>query len=344
MRIEEFDYLLPKEMIAQYPAEERTSSRLLVFDRGKNTIEHKHFQDITNYLRKGDLLVLNDSKVFPARLTGRKETGGAVDILLVEKTAPDKWLCLIRNAKKGIDKLDVSIGDQRAVLTKEGPSWTIRFLYDGDSDDIITQHGKMPLPPYIKRNNGNGNNGNSVIDFDRYQTVCARQKGSIAAPTAGFHFSEELINTIEKMGVQIAKITLHIGIGTFTLIKSPAVEEHAMHHEYYELSETIKRLIRQAKDDGRRIVACGTSAVRTLETIFSGNGGTPLRGNTGLFIYPGYKFKMVDALITNFHLPRSTPLLLASAFAGRDALMKCYEEAKERGYRFYSYGDSMLIV
>ena len=183
-----------------------------------------------------------------------------------------------------------------------------------------------------------------MVDFDRYQTVYAREKGSIAAPTAGFHFSEELIGAIEKMGVQIAKITLHIGIGTFTLIKSPDVEEHAMHHEHYELDETIKKLIRQAKDEGRRIVACGTSAVRTLETIFTGNGGTPLRGSTGLFIYPGYQFKMVDALITNFHLPRSTPLLLASAFAGRDALMKCYEEAKENGYRFYSYGDSMLIV
>jgi len=339
MRVEEFDYLLPKEMIAQYPVEERISSRLLVFDRGKGTIEHRHFQDITDYFHKGDLLVLNDSKVFPARLMGKKSSGGAVDILLVEKTAPDRWLCLVKNTKKGTDKLDVSIGDQRATLTKEGPSWTIRFLYDGDSDDIIAQYGKMPLPPYIKRNNGNG-----VVDFDRYQTVYTREKGSIAAPTAGFHFSEQLISDIEKMGVQIAKITLHIGTGTFNLIKSPDVEEHIMHQEYYELDETTKKQIRQVKDEGRRIVACGTSAVRTLETVFNGNGGSPLRGNTGLFIYPGYQFKMVDALITNFHLPRSTPLLLAGAFAGRGALMKCYEEAKENGYRFYSYGDSMLIV
>jgi S-adenosylmethionine:tRNA ribosyltransferase-isomerase len=341
MRIEEFDYLLPKKMIAQYPAGERASSRLLVFNRGKGTIEHRHFQDITDYLREGDLLVLNDSKVFPARLIGKKSSGGAVDILLVEKIAPDKWLCLVKNTKRGTDKLNVSIGDQRATLTKEGSSWNIRFLYDGDSDDIIAQYGKMPLPPYIKRNNGNGI---GVIDFDRYQTVYARQKGSIAAPTAGFHFSEKLINAIEKMGVEIVKITLHIGVGTFALIKSPDVEEHVMHHEYYELDERIRESIRQAKDDGRRIVACGTSAVRTLETVFNGNGGGPLRGNTGLFIYPGYQFKMVDALITNFHLPRSTPLLLAGAFAGCDALMKCYEEAKELGYRFYSYGDSMLIT
>ena len=226
-------------------------------------------------------------------------------------------------------------------MTKEEPSWSIRFLYDGDSDDIIMKYGKMPLPPYIKRNNGNGN---GAVDFDRYQTVYARHKGSIAAPTAGFHFSEELIGTIENMGVQIAKITLHIGIGTFNLIKSPTVEEHAMHREYYVLDETIKKLIGQAKDEGRRIVACGTSAVRTLETVFSGNGNMPLQGSTGLFIYPGYQFKMVDVLITNFHLPRSTPLMLAGAFAGREALMKCYEEAKERGYRFYSYRDAMLIV
>jgi S-adenosylmethionine:tRNA ribosyltransferase-isomerase len=339
MRIEEFDYLLPKEMIAQCPAEERTASRLLVFHRNNGAIEHRHFQDIIDYLHEGDLLVLNDSKVFPARLIGKKDTGGAVDILLVEKTGSDKWSCLIRNAKKGIDKLDVSIGGQRAALTKEDSSWSIRFLYEGDSDDIVAKHGIMPLPPYIKRNNGDG-----VADFDRYQTVYAQEKGSIAAPTAGFHFSKELISAIEKKGIQIAKITLHIGIGTFTLIKSHTVEEHSMHHEYYELDETIKRFIKQAKDEGRRIVACGTSAVRTLETVFSGNGDTPLRGNTGLFIYPGYQFKMVDALITNFHLPRSTPLLLAGAFAGRDALMECYEEAKERGYRFYSYGDSMLIV
>ncbi len=308
MRVEEFDYFLPKEMIAQYPAEERTSSRLLVFDRTKKTIEHRHFRDITNYLREGDLLVLNDSKVFPARLMAKKESGGAVHVLLTEKTAPDKWYCLVKNAKRGADRIAVSIGDQKAILMKERPSWSIRFFYDGDSDDIIMKYGKMPLPPYIKRNNGNG-----VADFDRYQTVYARERGSIAAPTAGFHFSEELINAIEKMGVEIVKITLHIGTGTFTLVKCVDVEEHAMYHEYYELNEMTKRAIRQAKDEGRRIVACGTSAVRTLETVFSGNGSMPLRGTTGLFIYPGYQFKMVDVLITNFHLPRSTPLLLAGA-------------------------------
>jgi len=339
MRIEEFDYFLPKEMIAQYPAEERASSRLLVFDREKDAIEHRCFRDITQYLCKGDLLVLNDSKVFPARLIGKKESGGVVDVLLTEKIAPDKWYCLVKNVKRGVDRITISFADQKAILMKERSRWTVRFFHDGDSDDIIVKYGKMPLPPYIKRNNGDGS-----ADFDRYQTVYAREKGSIAAPTAGFHFSEVILKAIEKMGVEIVKITLHIGTGTFALIKSDDVEEHTMHHEYYELDEITKKMIGQAKNEGRRIVACGTSAVRTLETVFSGNGSVPLRGTTGLFIYPGYHFKMVDVLITNFHLPRSTPLLLAGAFAGRDALLRCYEEAKEKGYRFYSYGDSMLIV
>jgi len=323
MRIEEFDYFLPKEMIAQHPEEERTSSRLLVFNRATNAIEHKRFYDITNYFHEGDLLVLNDSKVFPARLIGKKMSGGAVDILLVEKIAPDMWHCLVRNAKKGIDRIEVTIGDQRAVLSKKGLSWNIRFFYEGDSDDIVMKYGKMPLPPYIKRNNGDG-----TADFERYQTVYAREKGSIAAPTAGFHFSEALLTAVEKMGVEIVRITLHIGIGTFTLIKSCDIEEHVMHREYYELDEMVKARIIQAKEMGRRIVACGTSAVRTLETVFSGTGVVPLRGSTELFIYPGYRFKIVDALITNFHLPRSTPLILAGAFAGRDALLMCYEEAK----------------
>lgn len=339
MRIEEFDYLLPKEMIAQYPEEERTSSRLLVFDRARNAVEHRHFRDITDYFRKGDLLVLNDSKVFPARLIGKKLSGGAIDVLLVEKTASDTWHCLVRNAKKGTNKIEISIGDQRATLMKEGSSWNIRFLYEGDSDDIVMKCGKMPLPPYIKRNNGDG-----VADFDRYQTVYAREKGSIAAPTAGFHFSETLLGAVEKMGVDIVRITLHIGIGTFALVKSDTIEKHAMHREHYKLDEAVKAQIIRAKEEDRRIVACGTSAVRTLETVFSGIDTAPLRGSTELFIYPGYRFKMVDALITNFHLPRSTPLLLAGAFAGPDALLKCYEEAKERGYRFYSYGDSMFIL
>lgn len=342
MRIEEFDYPLPKEMIAQYPPEERVSSRLLVFDRGKDAIEHRRFSNITEYLHEGDLLVLNNSKVFPARLMGKKDTGGTVEVLLVEKMDRDQWLCLVKNAKNGTNRFEISIGRHRAILSRQDSSWMATFPYAGDSDDIIREYGKMPLPPYIKRNNGNG--AYDALDLTRYQTVYAEKKGSIAAPTAGFHFSEELIKTIETMGVAIMKITLHIGTGTFSLIKSHAVENHRMHREYYELDETTWTSIRKAKGRGGRVVACGTSAVRTLETIFSGKGTHPLRGSTELFIYPGYEFTTVDALITNFHLPRSTPLVLASAFAGRDGLMRCYNEAIERGYRFYSYGDAMLIL
>ncbi|HVN95651.1 MAG TPA: tRNA preQ1(34) S-adenosylmethionine ribosyltransferase-isomerase QueA [Syntrophorhabdaceae bacterium] len=342
MRIEEFDYSLPKEMIAQYPPEDRTRSRLLVFERKHRTMEHRRFSDIIEYLREGDLLVLNNSKVFPARLVGKKQTGGMVEILLVEKTDRDRWLCLAKNVKNGADGLEISIGSHRATLQRQEEAFAVTFLYDGDSDDIVMEYGKMPLPPYIKRNNGNG--AYSALDIKRYQTIYAEIKGSIAAPTAGFHFSEELMRTIESKGVEVVKITLHIGTGTFSLMKSHTVEAHRMHREYYDVDETARESIRSAREAGRRVVACGTSAVRTLETVFSGNEHVPLRGSTELFIYPGYRFRMVDALITNFHLPRSTPLALASAFAGRDELLGCYDEAIAQGYRFYSYGDAMLIL
>ncbi len=339
MRIEEVDYFLPKEMIAQYPCEDRTGSRLLVFDRKSGVIEHRHFRNIVEYLREGDLLVLNDSKVFPAKLTGRKETGGKVELLLVEQKSAASWSCLTNDVKRKIDSIELLVGNHRAVLSQDGASWLIRFMYSGDSREIVMEEGRMPLPPYIKRTNGDG-----VADFERYQTVYAENSGSIAAPTAGFHFSEALMEALSKMGVEIIKITLHIGTGTFSLVKTDDVEGHTMHHESYGMTPEAKSSIAGAKETGRRIVACGTSAVRTLETVFSGDGDSPLRGSTGLFIYPGFTFKVVDAVITNFHLPRSTPLLLAAAFAGKDALLMCYREAIERNYRFYSYGDSMMIL
>jgi S-adenosylmethionine:tRNA ribosyltransferase-isomerase len=338
MNTQLFDYLLPKEMVAQYPERDRELSRLLVLNRGTKEVEHKHFKDITGYFRKGDVLVLNDSRVLPARLTARKETGGSLDILLLDKIDHKRWRCLANGIKKGRDTLTVSVGGTRAVLTRNETSWDIDFLYDGDVYDIIREHGKMPLPPYIKRNNDNG------LDFERYQTVYAEVTGSIAAPTAGFHFTKELLDNIEACGVTICKITLHIGTGTFFLVKSQHVEDHVMHREYYHIALDVKKYIENAKTDGRRIIACGTSVVRTLETAWTGNGNAPDAGYTELFIYPGYKFKMIDVMITNFHLPRSTPLLLVSAFAGKDELMKCYEEAVGQGYRFYSYGDAMLIV
>ena len=339
MRIEEFDYFLPKEMIAQYPVKERASSRLLVFERQNGTIEHKRFENIIDYLNEGDVLVLNNSKVFPAKLIGKKETGGNIDILLVKKLSHDTWECLAKNVKKQAGEISVSLGEYKATLCWAGTNWQINFLYDGESDEIIAKQGKMPLPPYIKRNNGDG-----VADFGRYQTVYAKEAGSIAAPTAGFHFTEDLLSSIRKKGIEIAELTLHIGLGTFGLIKTDTVEEHAMHQEYYVLQEKTRDVIQNAKKKGCRVAACGTSAVRTLETVFGADEKVSLHGETDLFIYPGYQFKVVDLMITNFHLPRSTPLLLAGAFAGPDALMKCYEEAKMQGYRFYSYGDAMLLL
>jgi len=338
MNIEEFDYNLPEGIVAQYPLCDRASSRLLVLNKKTNTMEHCHFSDIMKYLQNGDVLVLNDSEVFPARLVAKKDTGGAIDILLVERMGNNRWICLVRGVKRRVTQLVVSIGDIQAHIAKDGHSWIINFIYDGDDSDIIQKYGKVPLPSYIKRKRDDG------IDFERYQTVYAETVGSIAAPTAGFHFTEELLNNIKMMGVEVVKLTLHIGIGTFLLVKTKHVEEHTMHREYYSVTPELKTYIHVAKREGRRIVACGTSVARTLETIESQNGNTPLSGYTGLFIYPGYTFKVVDSLITNFHLPRSTPLLLISAFAGKDSLLRCYREAIAQGYRFYSYGDAMFIV
>lgn len=338
MYTEEFNYYLPNEYIAQYPEKERSSSRLLVFDRRKGTIEDRLFKDIHEYLKKGDVLVLNKSKVFPARLEAQKETGGMVRILLVEEIGTNQWRCLVRGVKRGMSELRVSIGNRMAELLCKDGSWVIHFLSDSNFYDVINTYGKVPLPPYIKRKGSNGD-----IDIERYQTVYAEDVGSIAAPTAGFHFTDDLLELIEGMGVHIVKIVLHIGIGTFLLVKRKKIEDHEMAYEYYSMMPEVKDIIDRAKKEGRRVIACGTSVVRTLETVFSGN-DVPLQGRTGLFIYPDYQFKVVDALITNFHLPKSTPLLLTAAFAGKNELFNCYLEAQEKGYRFYSYGDGMFIL
>ncbi len=339
MNIKEFDYSLPKASIAQYPEQDREASRMLVLDRADGSIAHKSFRDITEFFKEGDVLVLNDSKVIPARIHARKITGGGVDILLVEKINDKRWLCLVNGVKGGTGELKVFIGRTEATLTRGEEYWIIDFDHAGDMFDIMGEYGKMPLPPYVKRKENDG-----IIDFDRYQTVYAEMPGSIAAPTAGFHFTEELLSTIRQIGVHIVKITLHIGVGTFFLIKSQNVQDHRMHGEYYHITPEARAFIRKAREESRRIIACGTSVVRTLESFYNGNGGVPLVGKTELFIYPGHNFKVVDALITNFHLPRSTPLLLVSAFAGSGEIMRCYSEAMERGYRFYSYGDAMFIL
>lgn len=338
MNVELFDYNLPKEMVAQFPEREREQSRLLCYNRESGSIEHKKFTGIVDCLHEGDVLVLNNSRVWPARIGARKKTGGHVDILLTEKLQEKQWRCLVRGAKRGISQLDVVVAGTDAVLTRDELSWIVEFRYEGEMEDFFEYNGKMPLPPYIKRKN------DGHIDFERYQTVYAENTGSIAAPTAGFHFTESLLQQIMEKGIEILKITLHIGTGTFSLIKTTDVEDHSMHREFYSVPpDTIER-IRNARTRKKRIVACGTSATRTLESLSFNNGGIPDSGYTELFIYPGYTFKVVDAMITNFHLPRSTPLMLAVAFAGRDGIHRCYREAIERGYRFYSYGDAMFIA
>jgi S-adenosylmethionine:tRNA ribosyltransferase-isomerase len=359
MRTEEFDYELPKELIAQVPGKERSGSRLLALHKQDGTIEHTYFGDITRYLRKGDVLVLNDTKVLPARLKGKKATGGLVDVLLVEKIDEHRWFCLVDGAKRTSDMLDVQIDDVQVRLERKEDFWQVDFL-DALADEVMARYGTVPLPHYIKR----GENGMGLLDAERYQTVYAERQGSIAAPTAGLHFTEELLDRISAMGVTVIKITLHIGVGTFFLVKKERVEEHRMHREYFSVQRHMLELVRDAKARGARVLAVGTSAVRTLETLGarnysdtrdnSGNGshngahgglssGT-LEGYTDLFIRPGYRFTAVDGMITNFHLPRSTPLLLVCAFAGKKNIFEAYRQAMALSYRFYSYGDAMLIL
>lgn len=338
MRIEEFDYPLPKELIAQYPESERTSSRLLVLRRNQSRVEHRRFRDISDYLRAGDVLVLNDTRVLPARISAVKPTGGRVDILMVEKLSATVWSCLVNGARKGAAGQKILIGPISAAVRYDGETWKLEFPTKTDINEVLRDHGRMPLPPYIRRNQ----NGTASSDFDRYQTVYAEKLGSIAAPTAGLHFSHDLLHNLRKQGIIIVHITLHIGIGTFFLIKKEKIEDHEMHREWYSIDRSTVGVIEQVRAAGGRIIAVGTSAVRTLETVFSRE-GQATSGYSDLFIYPGYQFKIVDMILTNFHLPRSTPLLLASAFAGKDKLLAAYSEAMREGYRFYSYGDAMLI-
>lgn len=338
MKTEEFDYSLPRELIAQHPAKERTASRLLVLDRGRRRVEHRGFGDIVDYLGENDLVVINDTKVLPARLTAKKKTGGAVDILLTERTDEATWSCLVNGLKKGGGKVQVRVGETPFFLSPGPSEWTAEFPEGEDTAGLMARYGRMPLPHYIRRGKEDGD----PADEERYQTVYARNAGSIAAPTAGLHFDEDLLKRIEERGVTVKRVTLHIGIGTFFLIKSEHVEGHEMHSERYSLSPDALEAVRRTRKAGGRVIAVGTSVVRTLETACGGNNGT-LAGSTSLFIYPGYRFQVVDALVTNFHLPRSTPLMLVCAFAGKEAIEGAYREAIDRGYRFYSYGDAMFI-
>lgn len=341
MNVKDFSYELPKELIAQDPIEDRASSRLMVLHRETGKTEHRIFSDITSYLRPGDCLVLNNTKVIPARLYGVKEgTGAAIEILLLKRMEQDTWETLVRPGKKCRVGSVISFGDGLLTGTvmsvlPEG-NRLVRFSYEGIFEEILDRLGEMPLPPYITH---------KLQDKNRYQTVYAKHEGSAAAPTAGLHFTEALLQEIREMGVEIAEVTLHVGLGTFRPVKVSTVEAHHMHSEYYVITEEAAEKINRAKAGGGRVICVGTTSCRTLESAALPDGTVPAcSGWTEIFIYPGYRFKVLDCLITNFHLPESTLIMLVSALAGRENVLAAYEEAVRERYRFFSFGDAMFIM
>ena len=339
MKVSEFDYDLPEELIAQTPIAKRDQSRLMVLDRKSKTIEHKIFKDIIDYLEPGDCLVRNNTKVIPARIYGKKETGANVEFLLLNNIEGDIWETIVRPGNKLHEGAKVIFGDgllKAEIIEKlAGGTRKVKFTYDGIFNEILDKIGLMPLPPYIHE---------ELKEKDRYQTVYAKYKGSAAAPTAGLHFTEELLQKIEQKGIQIANVTLHVGIGTFRPVKEETVEKHKMHTEHFYIKPEDCEKINKTKEKGKRVIAVGTTSCRVLETIADKNGYVkPIEGDTGIYIYPGYNFKCIDGLITNFHLPKSTLLMLVSAFADKDFILKAYEKAVEEKYRFFSFGDAMLI-
>ena len=340
MKVSDFNYDLPEELIAQVPIKDRSASRLMVLHRNNETIEHKTFRDIIDYLKPGDCLVRNNTKVIPARLYGvKEETGANVEFLLLNRIDGDIWEVMVRPGRRLQEGVKVSFGNgllRAEILEKmAGGSRKVKFEYDGIFNEILDQIGLMPLPPYIHE---------TLKEKDRYQTVYAKYEGSAAAPTAGLHFTDELLDRISKKGVDIANVTLHVGIGTFRPVKEENIEEHDMHTEHYYIKPEDVEKINKAKREGHRIIAVGTTSCRVLETVADENGFVkPIEGDTNIFIYPGYKFKCVDGLITNFHLPESTLIMLVSALSNREFIMKAYNEAVKEKYRFFSFGDAMFI-
>ncbi len=335
----DFYYDLPQELIAQTPATPRDSSRLLVYDRARGTIEHRIFRDVCDYLRAGDVLVVNNTRVLPARLYAHTENGGAVELLLLKRIDINDWEVLVKPGRKCSAGKKLVINDRLSCtvlsVTDSGER-VVRFECDGVFEEVLEEVGSMPLPPYIKK---------KLDDKNRYQTVYAKTDGSAAAPTAGLHFTPELLKKIRDMGVSVVEILLHVGLGTFRPVKEEVITDHKMHSEYYEVGEEAASVITAAKREGRRVIAVGTTSVRTLESAADENGFlSPCKGNTEIFIYPPYKFRCVDALITNFHLPESTLIMLVSAFAGREQTLNLYKIAVEERYRFFSFGDAMMIV
>ena len=345
MKLQELDYDLPVELIAQRPVEVRDRSRLMVLDRLSGRIEHRTFTDLPYYFDRGDALVINDTKVMAARLHGHKASGGGVEILLVRDLGDGLWEALVkanRRLRMG-DTITVAPGELEAELVEvlDGGKRVIRFQSRDDLASALSRWGKPPLPPYIKRDDGSL----SQYDKDRYQTIYAAHEGAIAAPTAGLHFTPELLDTVRSEGVRVIPITLHVGLGTFQPIRTDVVEDHILHAERYQVSPESAKAIQQATDEGGRVVAVGTTVTRTLETVSDESGWVEGgSGQTETYIYPGYTFKIVKSLLTNFHLPKSTLLALVIAFGGYDLVMRAYREAVSQGYRFYSYGDAMLIL
>ncbi len=339
MNKSDFFFDLPEELIAQTPLQRRDKSRLLHLDKKTGEIEHRHFYDLKSYLRNGDCLVLNDSRVLPARLIGCRATGGSIELVLLRDLGDGKWECLSRPGRKTRPGQEIIFGDGELTATVEsvieGGNRIVQFHYEGVFLEVLERLGKMPLPPYIKE---------ELQDSERYQTVYSRELGSAAAPTAGLHFTKELLEEIREMGVKVCFVTLHVGLGTFRPVKAENIEDHDMHSEFCMVPEEAARIITETKLSGGRIVGVGTTSCRTLES-FANDDGTmdASSGWTDIFIYPGYKFKCIDALVTNFHLPESTLIMLVSALAGRENVLNAYRIAVEEKYRFFSFGDAMFI-
>jgi len=340
MKVSDFNYELPEELIAQHPYDKRDEARLMVIDKNTQKIEHKVFKDVIEYLQPGDCLVINNTKVLPARLYGKKDTGANVEFLLLKRIQGDEWEVMVRPGNKLKPGAKASFGDgllnAEILEVLEGGNRRVKFEYNGIFNEILDQIGLMPLPPYIKE---------SLKENDKYQTVYAKHDGSAAAPTAGLHFTEELLEEIKKKGIEIANVTLHVGIGTFRPVKVENVEEHNMHSEHYYIKQEDADKINNAKKNGHKVIAVGTTSCRVLESVADENGMMKeTEGDTNIFIYPGYKFKCIDRLITNFHLPESTLIMLVSSLAGKDFVMRAYMEAVEEKYKFFSFGDAMIIL
>lgn len=345
MKLSEFDYELPEELIAQFPAQKRDFSRLLVLDKNSGNLEHKHFYDIVDYFDENDVLVLNNTRVIPARLFAHRQTGAHIEIFLLKEIKKNFWEVLLRPAKrvKNGDVLNVSPELTVEVVEKyDAGKALVKLVYEGDVFEVLDRVGKIPLPPYIERKMSDEQL--EKLDYERYQTVYAKNKGSVAAPTAGLHFTEEILEKLKNKGVQVCYVTLNVGLGTFKPVNAENIEDHKMDNETFEISQQAAEIISAGMKSGKRIVAVGTTSTRTLETTFQKYGEIKaVKDSSEMFIYPGYEFKVVDALITNFHLPKSTLIMLVSALAGKDKIFAAYKSAIDNKYRFYSYGDCMFI-